>query len=93
MDIKEALIKDRVLCKYCGKPMRERFDDYDTLYSCDCDDYLKEGSLVDEIRDLERKCWKKREELSKLRGSNIYNCSLRKLEEDIQNLKRAYGEQ
>ena len=79
------------LCKYCGKPMMiDIIDHYDTWYICKCDGYLKEEKLKNEIIKIECDLKNKKIELENHKKNNLYNCSIRELENKIKKIKQQY---
>ena len=81
------------LCRYCSQPSEIDSTEYDrTYYKCNCEGYKREQQLTNEIRDLEYRLNKKREELSTHKSSSKYNKIIGELEKQFREIKYQYRE-
>lgn len=47
------IVPNQSYCLFCGEPFKQGWDDGDTYYYCNCDDYLTNKSISEEIDKLE----------------------------------------
>jgi hypothetical protein len=40
------------ICLFCGQPKKERYEEYEKYYECDCKDAQKKREIQDKIQDL-----------------------------------------
>jgi len=50
---KDVTLKDtNIICLFCGKTMKQKWDEYNDYYECDCDDAKYDREIDREIEEL-----------------------------------------
>lgn len=58
--------EDAPLCLFCGKPQKEKWEEYNRYFECDCDDAKLVEKLDKQIEDLKRQYPKEKFKIEKI---------------------------
>lgn len=53
------------ICLFCGKDIKQRYEEYESYYECDCEDAKKNREISEKINSLEKSRPKYRFKISK----------------------------
>jgi len=53
MKMERKLRPGERVCLFCGETMKQKWEEYDTYYECDCEDAVKDRDILTQIQRLE----------------------------------------